>query len=390
MPGGAVRRGGQAVQGRDGPERRHRDRRRRHDLRRPGRSTSTTPATPSSSASSRRRRRAAATRRRSRSPARATTALARLCPAARPGRRRRHRAAHRRPRRATRILARSIDGGRTFGPARPDLRRAVRRGRPRPGRPARARRRPDHDPRRPVRARRLERQHAWAAELGPFLEGVFTDIASNGTEVLAAGSDANVTHAFRPARRRQSQHRRRLAADRPARPRPRAEDRRPAGGGFAAMLEPSGRSRQPVRRAPRARRLVAARRASRARSTTPDYQLASNAKGRLTVVIIYSRLPLLYTTSTDGGVLWSSLVNTGNFRKYPNALELATNAVRRRRRGRSTPRSTTSASASRASRPAPRPSRAAASAARASRSAASATTTSSSRSSSRPPAALAA
>ena len=36
---------------------------------------------------------------------------------------------------------------------------------------------------------------------------------------------------------------------------------------------------------------------------------------------------MLYTTSTDGGVLWSSLVNTANYRKYPNALEIATNTA---------------------------------------------------------------
>jgi hypothetical protein len=31
-------------------------------------------------------------------------------------------------------------------------------------------------------------------------------------------------------------------------------------------------------------------------------------------------------TSTDGGVLWSSAVNIGNFKEYPTATELASNA----------------------------------------------------------------
>src|SRR3954447_96118 len=35
------------------------------------------------------------------------------------------------------------------------------------------------------------------SELGPYLEGMFTDIASNGSETLAAGSDAGTAHAFR-------------------------------------------------------------------------------------------------------------------------------------------------------------------------------------------------
>ena len=57
------------------------------------------------------------------------------------------------------------------------------------------------------------------------------------------------------------------------------------------------------------------------------YQLVGNPRGRLSAVIIYSAYHLLYTTSTDGGVLWSSLVNTANFRKYPTGLEVATNSA---------------------------------------------------------------
>ena len=59
----------------------------------------------------------------------------------------------------------------------------------------------------------------------------------------------------------------------------------------------------------------------------------------------------MYTTSTDGGVLWSSLVNVGQLRReLPDALEVATNALRRRRRGHRPLARRQGASASRASR----------------------------------------
>ena len=93
--------------------------------------------------------------------------------------------------------------------------------------------------------------------LGPFLEGTFNDVASNGTQTLAAGSDAGITHAFRlppggdpniPAAWQQID---------PAR-----GYREPAlaslPGAFAAMLEPVANFAQLAVAAPRARGLVAA------------------------------------------------------------------------------------------------------------------------------------
>ncbi len=46
------------------------------------------------------------------------------------------------------------------------------------------------------------------------------------------------------------------------------------------------------------------------------FALTSNAKGRLTALVTYSAYRLVYMTSTDGGVLWSSTVNVGNFKEY--------------------------------------------------------------------------
>ena len=163
------------------------------------------------------------------------------------------------------------------------------------------------------------------SELGPFLEGVFTDVASNGAEVLAAGSDARVTHAFRlPAGGDPDT----AAAWQQIDPPGGAREPQLAGlpGGFAAMLEPSGSSRNLY-----VRRLEGAGWAPPV-SIGPavnnsGYRLVGNPRGRLSAVIIYSAYHLLYTTSTDGGVLWSSLVNTANFNKYPTGLEVATNTA---------------------------------------------------------------
>ncbi len=160
---------------------------------------------------------------------------------------------------------------------------------------------------------------AEGSELGPYLEGVFTDVAVAGQEVLAAGSDAGDTHAFRlpaggnpndpvawqqidPAVGRQPQ-----LAGLPS--------------GFAAMLEPS-------RVNPGA---LFVQRLEGAAWSPPvpigpdvdnaDFQLLGNARGRLTALIVYSAYTLQYTTSTDGGVLWSSLVTVGRYRDLPASLE---------------------------------------------------------------------
>ncbi len=160
--------------------------------------------------------------------------------------------------------------------------------------------------------------------LGPYLEGVFTDIAVSGAEVLVAGSDAFKTHAFRlPAGGDPNTP----AAWQQIDPAPNGREPAVAGipGGFAAMLEPSGAGGN-----------LFAQRLEGAAWSPPvaigpavnnsGFTLVSNAKGRLTAMIIYSAYHFLYTTSTDGGVLWSSLVDTANFKKYPSTLEVATNA----------------------------------------------------------------
>ena len=223
------------------------------------------------------------------------------------------------------FLARSTDGGHTFGPAHRISGASFSEVVPGPaGRLAAA------DGPTTTRAGLFAPDGSSAntvgSQLGPFLEGVFTDIASNGTEVLAAGSDAQVTHAFRlgPAGNPNA-----VAAWQQVDPPFRAREPKItglAGGGFAAMLEPSGPEGnlfvtrlEPAGWSPP----VGITRAV----NNSGYQLVSNVRGRLTAAIIYSAYHVLYTTSTDGGVLWSSLVNTANYRKYPNALEIATNTA---------------------------------------------------------------
>lgn len=163
------------------------------------------------------------------------------------------------------------------------------------------------------------------SELGPYLEGTFNDVASNGTQTLAAGSDAGVTHAFRlppggnpdvPAAWQQLD---------PAR-----GYREPAlaslTGAFAVMLEPVANFAQ-----------LAVQRLEPAgwsplvpigpAVNNSEFRLTSNVRGRLTAAIDYSAYHMRYATSTDGGVLWSSLVDVVNWgREYPDALQVATNA----------------------------------------------------------------
>ena len=102
------------------------------------------------------------------------------------------------------------------------------------------------------------------SELGPYLEGVFTDIASNGQDVLVAGSDASNTHAFRlPLGGDPNTPAGWIQQDPP----PGSREPAVAGlpGGFAAMLEPSGAGKNLFVHAARGQRLVpaGARRAGR-------------------------------------------------------------------------------------------------------------------------------
>ena len=158
--------------------------------------------------------------------------------------------------------------------------------------------------------------------IGDFLEGVSNDIAASGEEVLAAGSDANATHAFRlPAGGNPDDPAAWQQFDPAVGRQPRLA---PLGaGGFAVLLEPvsdrplfvqrleAGGWTPPVGVAP---------------GLNTDFDLAGNSAGRLSAVVAYSRYRLDYATSTDGGVLWSSVVTVARLGEdYPSALEVATN-----------------------------------------------------------------
>ena len=226
------------------------------------------------------------------------------------------------------FLARSIDGGRTFGAAGPALRRAVRRGGPGPRRPRRARRRPDHHrapacsrptarsasapgsaarplPRGRVHRHRLQRPGGARRRLG------------RRTSPTPSGSRRAAIPTTRP----------RWQPDRPAPARPRARGRRPARAAsprcssrsapgknlFVQRLEGAGWS-PPVRdRRRRHQQRVPAHEQRQGPADGGDHHSAPTTS--------------MYATSTDGGVLWSSLVNAGNYgAELPDALEVATNA----------------------------------------------------------------
>ena len=161
------------------------------------------------------------------------------------------------------------------------------------------------------------------ASLGPYLEGVFTDIAASGEQVLAAGSDAGTSHAFRLGAGGDPNNAAAWQQIDPARGR-QPEVAGLPGGGFAVMLEPTGPGSLFVQRlegagwSPPVGLIDAV--------ANNGFALDGNAKGRLTALVTYSAYRLVYITSTDGGVLWSSTVNVGNFKEYPADLEVATNA----------------------------------------------------------------
>jgi hypothetical protein len=221
-------------------------------------------------------------------------------------------------------LARSTDGGRTFGPARriageafeggvqaPDGRIALVSG---PTTLTVGLFAPDGSS---ARSR--------GSVLGPYLEGVFDDIAVSGGETLGAGSDATNTHAFRlPAGGDPND----AAAWQQIDPPPNSREPAVAGlpGGFAAMLEPSGNGPDlfvqrleglgwspPVNVAPAVGNF--------------EFRLSSNARGRLTAAITQGAYHLHYSTSTDGGVLWSSVVDAVNWgHDLPDAMQVSTNS----------------------------------------------------------------
>jgi hypothetical protein len=225
---------------------------------------------------------------------------------------------------ANSYLARSVDGGHTFGPAVAISGDGFSEGVQGPGgRVALA------DGPTTTRAGLFAPDGSSVgtegSTLGPFLEGVSTDIAASGAEVLAAGSDARTTHAFRLGAGGDPNN---VAAWQQLDP---SQGREPALAGlpgtFAVMLEPSGAA---------AGNLFVQRLEGAAWSppvalipavNNNGFQLAGNTKGRLTAVVNYSAYRLVYMTSTDGGVLWSSDVNVGNFGEYPSGLQVSTNAT---------------------------------------------------------------
>ena len=160
------------------------------------------------------------------------------------------------------------------------------------------------------------------SSLGPYLEGVFTDIAASGEEVLAAGSDAGVSHAFRLGAGGDPNNPASWQQIDPARGRQPEVAGLP--GGFAVMLEPINAGRLFVQRlegagwSPPVGLIDAV--------SNNGFALTSNAKGRLTALVTYSAYRLVYITSTDGGVLWSSTANVGNFKEYQSDVEVATNS----------------------------------------------------------------
>ena len=148
---------------------------------------------------------------------------------------------------------------------------------------------------------------AKGASLGAVLDGQFNDIAASGEEVLAAGSYTGTSHVYRlPAGANPNEPESWQQTADPA-PGGRQPELAPIPGGFAAMLEPSEPQRSLF-----VQRLEAAGWSppvAVAPAGNNAFELLGNAKGRLTALVTDSPPNRLrYTTSTDGGVLWSSLV----------------------------------------------------------------------------------
>jgi hypothetical protein len=219
-------------------------------------------------------------------------------------------------------LARSVDGGRTFGPARQISGAAFAEGVNGPNGSVALVDGPTTT-RAGVFAPDGSSARSAGAQLGPYLEGVFTDIAASGQGTLAVGSDAGQAHAFRLPAGGDANN---PAAWQQLDPGPgREPEAASLPGGFAILLEPFATG---------AKSLFVQRLEGDAWSppvplvpavNNNGFALNSNINGRLTAVVTYSAYHLLYTTSKDGGVLWSSVVNVGDFEEYPSGLEVATN-----------------------------------------------------------------
>jgi hypothetical protein len=162
------------------------------------------------------------------------------------------------------------------------------------------------------------------AQMGENLDGLYSDIAGAGPEIFAAGSYSTGTQVFRlpsggDPNNPGSWHR---LPDLPAGRQPEL-----AGGpfGLVALLEPIGQTPRGLF----AQRFVGP-------GWTPpvtinsyglnnDFELSQNSTGRLTALWTEGTpYPLNYMTSVDGGVLWSSQATVALFGGFPSDLEMAT------------------------------------------------------------------
>ena len=217
------------------------------------------------------------------------------------------------------FLARSTDGGRTFGPARQIAGDGFEQGVQGPGGRVAL-----------VTGVTLQAglfspagtdAGAQGSAFGAVADGQFNDIAASGEEVLAAGSYTGTSHAYRLP-----------AGGNPNDPEAWQQTADPAPGA-ASPSSPGSRaaSRRCWSRRARARAQLFVQRLEGAGWSPPvavapvgnnAFRLLGNAKGRLTALVTDS-LPyrLSYTTSTDGGVLWSSLVTIALHPNFAGALE---------------------------------------------------------------------
>ena len=194
-------------------------------------------------------------------------------------------------------LARSVDGGRTFGPADPDLRDLLRAGRARPERDARARRR--HRPARRRRQRPTARapppRAPTSATSSP---GSSTTSPPPGADVVAAGSDASETVSWRlpgGADPNFAANWLRLN-DMPGERQPElASDAH----GTVGLVRAHGRGQRPARAAAERRRLGQAVRVT-SDDLNNDFELVAGGAGRLSALRTEDGF-LYYATSTDGG-----------------------------------------------------------------------------------------
>ena len=259
-------------------------------------------------------------------------------------------------------LARSVDGGRTFGPAVQISGDAVRRGGPGPRRPRRARRRPDHHARRPVRARRLERRHRGQRTSARTSRACSPTSPPPARRCSRPAPTPARPHAFRLPAGRQPQQRRRVAADRS---RVAAASPQLAGlpGGFAVDARADRHAaRQPVRAAPRGRGLVAARRRSSPAVSNNDFAAHEQRQGPPDRAHHLLRLPpRLHDLDRRRRAVVLARRRSANFARVPGRARGRDQRAGRRRRGGRRRRSATRPSASRASRRAGARSRAAAS-----------------------------